>query len=37
VDPDGVLPVDVRARMAEAARKAYYVRLAYRSAEARRR
>ena len=37
VDPDGALPADVRARMAEAAKKAYYVRLAYRSAEARRR
>jgi len=37
VDPDRVLPADVRARMAEAAKKAYYVRLAYRSAEARRR
>jgi hypothetical protein len=37
VDPDGVLPPDVRARMAEAAKKAYYTRLAYQSAKARRR
>jgi hypothetical protein len=37
VDPEGVLPPDVRARMADAAKKAYYKRLAYKSAKARRR
>ena len=35
VDPDGVLAPDVRRAMAEAARRAYYARLALRSAEAR--
>jgi hypothetical protein len=37
VDPDGVLPAAERARRAAAARKAYFVRLAAKSAEARRR
>lgn len=35
VDPDGVLPPEERARRAEYARKAYFLRLALRSAEAR--
>lgn len=37
VDPEGLLPPDVRARMADAAKKAYYKRLAYKSAKKRRR
>lgn len=37
VDPDGTLPPDVRARRAEHARKAYFTRLALRSAQSRRR
>lgn len=37
VDPDGVLTPDERARRAEHARKAYFARLALKSAEARRR
>ncbi len=36
VDPDGQLPPEVRRRRAEAARKAYFGRLALRSARARR-
>jgi hypothetical protein len=36
VDPDGTLPADERTRRADAARKAYFARLAYRSAKARR-
>lgn len=36
VDPDGVLPPAERARRAEAARKAYFTRLALKSAQARR-
>jgi hypothetical protein len=36
VDPDGVLPVEERARRAESARKAHYQRLALASAKARR-
>ncbi len=35
VDPDGVLPEAERLRRAEAARKAYFTRLAYKSAKAR--
>jgi len=36
VDPDGTLPPDERARRAEHARKAYFQRLALKSAKARR-
>jgi len=36
VDPDGRLPVDERRRRAAHARKAYFTRLALRSAQARR-
>ncbi|HEY3481636.1 MAG TPA: hypothetical protein VGL02_22290 [Streptomyces sp.] len=36
VDPDGVLPSDVRAQRAEHAKKAYFARLALKSAQARR-
>lgn len=36
VDPEGKLPREVRARLAESARKAYFARLAYASAKARR-
>lgn len=36
VDPDGVLPPEERVRRAESARSAFYARLAYRSARARR-
>ncbi len=36
VDPDGVLPEAERLRRAEAARKAYFTRLALKSAQARR-
>ena len=36
VDPDGVLPAAERAKRAEHARKAYYLGLALKSAEARR-
>lgn len=36
-DPDGVLPVGERAKRAEHLRKAYFARLAAKSAEARRR
>jgi hypothetical protein len=36
VDPDRVLPEDERARRALSSRKAYYARLALRSAQARR-
>jgi hypothetical protein len=35
VDPDGVLSPPERARCAESARKAYFARLAYKSAQAR--
>jgi hypothetical protein len=35
VDPDGVLPPDVRAKMAANARSAYYKRLALKSAKVR--
>jgi hypothetical protein len=35
VDPEGVLPVEQRQRMAEAARKAYFTRLAFQSSRAR--
>jgi hypothetical protein len=35
VDPEGVLPDDVRAQMAESASKAYYTDLALKSARAR--
>lgn len=37
VDPDGTLPPAERARRADHARRAYYTRLALRSAQARRR
>lgn len=37
VDPDNVLPPDVRAKMADNAKSAYYRRLAVKSARARRR
>jgi hypothetical protein len=36
VDPDGVLPAPERARRAEAAKRAYFQRMALRSAKARR-
>jgi len=36
VDPDGILPIAERARRAHAARKAYFTRLALKSARARR-
>lgn len=36
VDPDGVLSADERMRRAEAAKKLYFTRLAYRSTEKRR-
>ena len=36
VDPDGTLPTDERARRAAHARKAYFTRLALKSAQARR-
>lgn len=36
VDPDGVLPAPERARRAEAAKRAYFQRMALRSAQARR-
>lgn len=36
VDPDGVLPPDERARRADSAKKAYFQRLALKSAQARR-
>ncbi|WP_433651066.1 hypothetical protein ACQP2C_00035 [Micromonospora zamorensis] len=36
VDPDGVLPPGERARRAESAKKAYFARLAIKSAAARR-
>lgn len=36
VDPDGVLPLDVRMRMAESARRAHYRRMAMKSATSRR-
>lgn len=36
VDPDGALPVEVRAAMAENARRAHYRRMASRSAQVRR-
>lgn len=35
VDPDGTLPTDVRARMAEQARKSYFAKLALASSRAR--
>ena len=35
VDPDGIYPDHVRAQMAESARKAYFRRLALKSAKAR--
>lgn len=37
VDPEEVLPIAERARRAQAARKAYFTRLALKSAQARRR
>ena len=37
VDPEGQLPLRERARRAEAARKAYFTRLAFQSSKARRR
>jgi len=37
VDPEGVLPMAERQRRAEALKKAYFVKLAMRSAETRRR
>lgn len=37
VDPDGVLPAPERARRADAAKRAYFQRMALRSAKARRR
>jgi hypothetical protein len=37
VDPEGLLPAGERARRAECAKKAYFIRLAYKSAKARRR
>ena len=37
VDPDGIYPPEVRARLAKAARSAYFARLAYASAKARKR
>ena len=37
VDPDGTLPPDERARRAENARKAYFLRLSLKSARSRRR
>jgi hypothetical protein len=37
VDPDGVLPPSERQRRADAAKKAYFTRLALKSAQARRR
>ncbi|WP_454778103.1 hypothetical protein [Georgenia muralis] len=37
IDPDGILPPAERARRAEHARKAYFARLALKSARARRR
>jgi hypothetical protein len=36
VDPDGTMPPDVRAKLAENARKAYFLALARKSAAARR-
>ncbi|MFF0658151.1 hypothetical protein [Micromonospora tulbaghiae] len=36
VDPDGTLPPDERARRAESARKAYFAKLALKSAQVRR-
>ncbi len=36
VDPEGALPMQVRRRRAEAAKKAYFSRLALKSAKARR-
>jgi len=36
VDPDGALPVNERQRRAESARRAYFSKLAYESAKARR-
>jgi hypothetical protein len=36
VDPDGILPPEVRARRAEHAKRAYFCRLALRSVQARR-
>ncbi len=35
VDPDGVLPVEARQRRAEAARRAYFAQLAWKSSRAR--
>lgn len=35
VDPEGALPPEIRAKMAEHARKAYFTRLALKSAQAR--
>lgn len=35
VDPEGSLPADIRTRLAESARKAYYTRLALLSAKSR--
>ncbi|OCB21833.1 hypothetical protein A5674_27060 [Mycobacterium malmoense] len=37
VDPEGILPPDVRAKMAENARTAHFQRMALKSVEARRR
>lgn len=36
VDPDGVLPIEERARRAEHARRAYYLRLSLKAKESRR-
>jgi hypothetical protein len=36
VDPEGVLPPDERARRADSARRAYFLRLSLKSAQARR-
>lgn len=36
VDPDGVLPPEVRAQRAESARRAHYQRIALKSAQSRR-
>lgn len=37
VDPEGKLPIEERARRAESARKAWYAKMAYRSAQSRKR
>jgi hypothetical protein len=35
VDPDGILSADIRAQMADSARKAFYTKLAFKSTRAR--